>query len=111
MVVALAALLVIAAVPDCMARAQAGASAKACCRSMPCTPANQGRDCCKNMVQVPNLFSLTPGRTDGSRPLVELAMVPVARLAAHSMTPDQRLEVAQLSPPGELSAPHQLLRI
>lgn len=110
-VLALAALLVTAAVPDCMAQAQAGASAMACCRSMPCTPANHSHDCCKKMVQVPVVFSLAPTRTHGPGPLVEIAMVPVMGLAAHTVTLAQRSDAAQHSPPGELVTLHQPLRI
>jgi len=63
------------------------------------------------MVQVPIVFSLAPARTNGSGPLVDLAMVPAVRLAAHTVTPAQRSDAARHSPPGKLLTLHQPLRI
>lgn len=110
-VLALAALLITAAVPDCMAQVQANADAMTCCRSMPCTPANRSQDCCKKMVQIPNVFSPAPARTNGAGSLVQLGVAPPTRTTARDVTPLRRAEVKQHSPPGELFTLHQSLRI
>ncbi|MGH9727997.1 MAG: hypothetical protein ACRD4V_05330 [Candidatus Acidiferrales bacterium] len=109
-VLALAALLITAAVPDCMAQVQSSTDAMACCRSMPCTPANRSQDCCKKMVQIPNVFSLAPARIYGAVPLVQVAAVPVLGLAARAIASTRHAEVKQ-DPPGELFTLHRSLRI
>lgn len=43
---------------DCMSAMTPDQQSMKCCDSMPCTPANQNHDCCKNMVseRVPNVL-------------------------------------------------------
>ncbi len=49
LLLALAALLLVDAA-DCFTASKQQGDDMDCCQSMPCTPANQNHDCCKNMV-------------------------------------------------------------
>lgn len=110
-VLALGALLITAAVPDCMTQVEASADTMACCRSMPCTPSNRSQDCCKKMVRIPNVFSQGPARANGSVPLVEFAAAPAITPAGRAVMSIRRAEVNQHSPPEEFFTLHQSLRI
>jgi len=49
-------------VPDCFSQAAASsAAAMACCKSMPCNPANHARDCCRRISRRSVAFVLTSG--------------------------------------------------
>ena len=47
---------------DCMSAMTPDQQSMKCCGSMPCTPANQNHDCCKNMVseRAPNVLPSAP---------------------------------------------------
>jgi len=107
----LAAFLLAATALDCLAQGQIGDEAMACCRSMPCTPANQSHDCCKTMVSGRTPSVLPTARTSlhappvavvGHAPMLEVAsLIPV-------LTPP--VEPQQHSPP-ELYTLHLSLLI
>lgn len=49
-------------VPDCFSHAaSSSASAMACCKSMPCNPANHTRDCCRRISHRSVAYVLSPG--------------------------------------------------
>lgn len=88
---------------DCSANSAQRADDMDCCQSMPCTPANQGHDCCKNMVRQrePYLVSIAPSNAQA---LAAVAVAPVlepdsmaALAVAESQNPTD--VVADFSPP------------
>ena len=107
----LAAFLLAATALDCLAQGQIGDEAMACCRSMPCTPANQNHDCCKTMVSGRTPSVLPTARASLHAPPVAVVgqapMLEVASLIPVLMPP---VEPQQHSPP-ELYTLHVSLLI
>ena len=96
---------------DCMSAMTPDQQSMKCCGSMPCTPANQNHDCCKNMVseRAPNMLPSVPvslhaptvAIVEFTRTLVISRALPV---------PQVTVEAQQHSPP-ELYTLHASLLI
>ena len=85
---------------DCMSAMTPDQQSMECCGSMPCTPANQNHDCCKNMVseRAPNVL---PSATI-SLHVPTLAIVEFTRtleIARALPVVHVRVEAQQHSPP------------
>lgn len=85
LLLALAALLLVDAA-DCFAASKQPGDDMDCCQSMPCTPANQNHDCCKNMVAERAPY-LRPAKSPLSEALVAAGAVPLSDLVALDLSP------------------------
>lgn len=77
---------------DCFAPGLMDEQTMECCASMPCTPANQGHDCCKSMVRAPALYLVPPAAASA---------VPVLAAVNDVARPAVRYPVAWTQPFGE----------
>ena len=107
-------LLLAAGILNCFTHGQKGGDAMACCRSMPCTPANQSHDCCKKMVSEPGIYFVVPPRTLAPAPSVQILAVVTTTAVVMTAEPPHLAccsEAREHAPPAERPNLHQTLRI
>jgi hypothetical protein len=107
-------LLLAAGTLDCFAHGQKDGDAMECCRSMPCTPANQSHDCCKKMVSAPGIYFVVPQRTLAPAPSVQILAVVTTTAVAMTTEPPHVAccpEAREHAPPAELPSLYETLRI
>ncbi len=97
----------------CLDAAVTDALAMQCCASMPCTPANHGRDCCKTMVTGPASYALLPAGPSPVPPLVAERNRPASELARRipEVPGLERVSAREHSPPRELDTAYLALLI
>lgn len=85
---------------DCMSAMTPDQQSMKCCGSMPCTPANQNHDCCKNMIseRAPNVLPSAPVSLHA--PTVAIVEYPGTFEIAPSVSiPPVKVAAQQHSPP------------
>ena len=99
---------------DCFASGLLDVQAMECCASMPCTPMNQGQDCCKNMQTDEALYVVPPATTSVAPvvAVVQLAVTPAAPdPAIVSQHSDAPFDISAHAPPLELYTAYRSLLI
>jgi len=96
---------------DCMSALTLDHQAMQCCRSMPCTPANHGHGCCKNMTSAETPNMLPAAHVSLHAPVVAyFEYSRMLEIVWRTPSPPARVETQEHSPP-ELYTLHAALLI
>lgn len=96
---------------DCMSAMTLNQQSMQCCASMPCTPANHSRDCCKNMTSAQATNMLPAQHTSLHGPTVATIAYPhMLEIVRQAPATCVAIEAQQHSPP-ELYTLHASLLI